>query len=91
MDKKVTNMAKLQELHLQIDQGKTAVLFFKEEDEDVQASINKNKQGLYTSTFSYLNRPNPFPQPQTHPHSSWSDLLADINETMVESDHWDIK
>ena len=84
-------MAKLQELRSQIDQDKTVVLFFKDHDEDVKVYIDKNKLGLYSSTFFYPNRPNPFPEPQTHTHSSWSEMLADIGELIAASDQWDIK
>ena len=89
--KRAKNMAMLHELRSQIDQGKTAVLVFKNEDaEDVKAYVRKNAQGLYTHTLDYPNRPNPFPQSKTASHSSWESLIEDIKGLQTTSDQWGI-
>ena len=84
-------MGTLDKLHSQIDQGKTTVLKFKNEDaENVRVSI-KNVQGQYTHTLSYPDRPNPFPRPQTVPYSSWEHLFEDIKGLQTTSDQWSIE
>lgn len=84
-------MATLHELRSQIDQGKTIVLFSNEDGENVKVSIRKDKLGQYTRTFSYLDRPNPFTQQRTEPHSSWEHLLADIRDSEKTSERWSIE
>lgn len=82
-------MTTLHDLRLQIEQGKTAVLFFKDENgENVKAYIRKQAQGGYTHTFSYPDRPNPFPRPRLKLYSSWEELIKDITDLQSESDYW---
>jgi hypothetical protein len=71
------NMATVEEIHLQVDQGKTAVLNDKDEDEDVKISVRKNKEEQFTRTISYPDGPNPFPKPKTVAFNSWRHLLDD--------------
>lgn len=84
-------MATLHKLRPQIDQGKTAVLFFKVDAENIEASIRKNAQGQYTHTLSRPDLPNPFPRPQAETYSSWEYVLADLEDLQATSDQWSIK
>lgn len=84
-------MAMIDDLHTQVDQSKTAVLFDKDDDKHVKISIRRNKQGHYTRTISYPDGPNPFPKPQTEPFNSWTHLLADLNEFQATSEQWHIE
>ena len=84
-------MVTLHELRSQIDQGKTAVLFFKNEDgENVKVSI-KNRQGRYTHIPFYPDRPSSFPQPQTERYLSWEHLIEDIKGLQTTSNQWSIE
>jgi hypothetical protein len=83
-------MGTLHELRSQIDQGKMAVLSFKEDDENIEVSI-KVVQGQYTRIFSYLDRLNPFTQQRTEPYSSWGHLLADLTDFEKKSNQWRIE
>lgn len=84
-------MAMVEELHSQVDQGKTAVLFDKDGDNNVKISIHQNEQGQYTRTTSYPDGPNPFPKPQTVPFNSWKHLLEDLSELQLTSDQWHLE
>ena len=82
-------MATLHELRSQIDQGKSVVLFFKNEDaENVMVFIRKDVREQYTHTVSYPDRPNPFPQPRTERYSSWEQLFEDIKGLQTTSELW---
>jgi len=84
-------LAKLHELHQLIDQGKTTVLFFKDDDDkNVKAYISKDVQGHYTHRLSYPDGPSPFPQPQTEHYAYWENLLKDIEGVQTTSDQWSI-
>ncbi len=84
-------MAVVNELHSQVDQGRTIVLPYNDGDKNIKISIRKNDQGQYTRTISYPDGPNLFPQPQTEPFNSWRHLLDDLNEFQAKSDQWHIE
>jgi hypothetical protein len=84
-------MPMIDELHSEVDQGKTAVLNYKDGEKNVKISIRQNKQGQYTRTISYPDGPNPFPKPQTIPFDSWRHLLDDLNEFQATSELWQIE
>ena len=84
-------MAMIDELHSQVDQGKRAVLRYKDGDKNIEISIRWNNQGHYTRTLSFPSSPNPFPQPQTVPYNSWKYLLEDLNEDQATNDQWHIE
>lgn len=69
-------MPMIDELHSQVDQGKTAGLNYKDGEKNVKISIRRNKQGQYARTISYPDGPNPFPKPQTDRFNSWTHLLT---------------
>lgn len=89
-------MATLHELRSQVEQGKTAVLSFRDEHgENVKVYVcipaQGQYQGQYTRRASYTERPNPFPQPQTENFRSWTSLLTALTVTEIESEQWNLK
>ena len=83
-------MATLHELRSQIDQGKTAILFFKENGEIVKVSI-RQQGGEYTRMLTYPEQSNLFSQQGRGRYSSWQHLLDDITDLEKTSDQWSIE
>jgi hypothetical protein len=86
-------MAKLHELQSQIDQGKTAILLYQDRDGDnIKVFISQGqKLGQYKYRAIFVDRPNPFPEPQTVPLDSWRSLLTALSITEAESDQWGLE
>jgi hypothetical protein len=91
-DKEGKHMAGLHELRTQINPDKTAVLIFKDENnENTKVFVGMDAQGRYTHTFSYPDRPNSFPRPRMERYLSWKQLIEDIEGLQTISDQWSIE
>jgi hypothetical protein len=89
-------MATLHELRSQIEQGKTAVLSYRDEDgEKVKTYVciptQGKYQGQYTRNASYTEHPNPFPEPQIENFLTWASLLTALSVTEAESEQWSLE
>jgi hypothetical protein len=80
-------MAKVDELHSQIDQGKTAILLYKDGDKDIKVSIRQNNRGQYIRNISSPDGPSLFPQPDAL-FNAWKHLLEDLHNDLLTSDQW---
>jgi hypothetical protein len=79
-------MTTLHGLRPQIEQGKAAVLLFKDENgENVKVYIRKDAQERYTHIFSYPDRPNPFPRPRLQTYSLWEELIEAITDMQARA------
>ncbi len=90
VDKGVENMAMIDELHSQVDQGKTTVLLYKDGDKMVKISIRQNNKGQYTRDISLPDGPSLFPRPDDL-FNSWKHLLEDLHNNLATSDQWYIE
>ncbi len=83
-------MAKVDNLHSQVDQGKTAVLLHKDSDKNIKISVRQNNKGQYTRNISLPDGPSLFPQPDAL-FNSWKHLLEDLHNDLATSDQWYIE